>query len=154
LKAPVTKRLKLKCEEPLLNFAFNFNLRRYIMGEVKAGLYEINITAFGNPVGGARKMMQWWGSFTGTLEIEAQFKGANMMASASIEADYRAGGGNTTQLNSTITLEFEVNAWPFERGALSEAAGTTAGALGESNYHKVGRRRLPISKPVLKAPMV
>ena len=30
LKAPETKRLKLKCEEPLLNFAFNFNLRRYI----------------------------------------------------------------------------------------------------------------------------
>jgi hypothetical protein len=29
LKAPVTKRLKLKCDEPLLNFAFNSNLRRY-----------------------------------------------------------------------------------------------------------------------------
>ena len=28
LKAPGTRRLKLKCDEPLLNFAFNFNLRR------------------------------------------------------------------------------------------------------------------------------
>jgi len=32
LKAPGTKRLKLKCKEPLPDFAFNFNLRRYITG--------------------------------------------------------------------------------------------------------------------------
>jgi hypothetical protein len=31
LKAPESKRLKLKCDEPLLNFAFNFNLRRYML---------------------------------------------------------------------------------------------------------------------------
>ena len=31
LKAPGTKRLKLKCDSPLSNFAFNFNLRRYIL---------------------------------------------------------------------------------------------------------------------------
>ena len=31
LKAPGTKRLKLKCDEPLSNFAFNINLRRYIL---------------------------------------------------------------------------------------------------------------------------
>ena len=30
LKAPGTKRLKRKCDDPLLNFIFNFNLRRYI----------------------------------------------------------------------------------------------------------------------------
>jgi hypothetical protein len=29
LKAPETKRLKLKYDEPLSNFAFNFNLRRF-----------------------------------------------------------------------------------------------------------------------------
>jgi hypothetical protein len=29
LKAPGTKRLKLQYDEPLSNFAFNFNLRRY-----------------------------------------------------------------------------------------------------------------------------
>ena len=29
LKAPGTKRLKLKCDEPLSDFAFNFSLRRY-----------------------------------------------------------------------------------------------------------------------------
>jgi hypothetical protein len=29
LKAPGTKRLKLKCDEPLSNFAFDLNLRRY-----------------------------------------------------------------------------------------------------------------------------
>jgi hypothetical protein len=29
LKPAGTKRLKLKCDEPLSNFAFNFNLRRY-----------------------------------------------------------------------------------------------------------------------------
>ena len=29
LKAPGAKRLKLKCDELLSSFAFNFNLRRY-----------------------------------------------------------------------------------------------------------------------------
>ena len=29
LKAPRTKRLKLKYDEPISNFAFKFNLRRY-----------------------------------------------------------------------------------------------------------------------------
>jgi len=29
LKPPGIKRLKLKCDEQLSNFAFNFNLRRY-----------------------------------------------------------------------------------------------------------------------------
>ena len=32
LKAPGIKRLKLKCDTLLSNFAFNFNLRRYIEG--------------------------------------------------------------------------------------------------------------------------
>ena len=31
LKAPRTKRLKLKRDGPLFNFAFDFNLRRYSM---------------------------------------------------------------------------------------------------------------------------
>ena len=31
LKAPGNRRLKLKHDVPLLNFAFNFKLRRYIM---------------------------------------------------------------------------------------------------------------------------
>ena len=35
LKAPRTKRLKVKCDEPLSNFAFNFNLRRYKVAETK-----------------------------------------------------------------------------------------------------------------------
>ena len=30
LKPPGTERLKLQCDDPLLHFAFNFNLRRYI----------------------------------------------------------------------------------------------------------------------------
>jgi hypothetical protein len=30
LKAPGTKLLKLKCDEPLSNFAFNVNVHRYI----------------------------------------------------------------------------------------------------------------------------
>jgi hypothetical protein len=32
LTAPGTKRLKLECDEPLSNFAFNFKLRRYTTG--------------------------------------------------------------------------------------------------------------------------
>jgi len=34
LKPPGTKRLKLKCDVLLLNFAFKFNLRRYAMGSM------------------------------------------------------------------------------------------------------------------------
>jgi hypothetical protein len=30
MKSPLTKRLKLKCDESLPNFAFNFNLRHYL----------------------------------------------------------------------------------------------------------------------------
>ena len=33
LKAPGTKRLKLKSDETLPSFAFKFNLRRYTMGD-------------------------------------------------------------------------------------------------------------------------
>ena len=32
LKAPGTKRLRLKYDGPLSNFGFDFNLRRYILG--------------------------------------------------------------------------------------------------------------------------
>jgi hypothetical protein len=39
LKAPVTKLLKLKCDDPLSNFAFNFNLRRYTT--VSAGVAAV-----------------------------------------------------------------------------------------------------------------
>ena len=31
-KAPGTERLKLKCDEPLSNIGFNFNLCRYTLG--------------------------------------------------------------------------------------------------------------------------
>jgi len=37
LKAPRTKRLKLQYDEPPSNFAFKFNLRRYISGARTAG---------------------------------------------------------------------------------------------------------------------
>ena len=36
LKAPGTKRLKLKCDEPLSDFAFNLNLRRYILSSLSS----------------------------------------------------------------------------------------------------------------------
>jgi hypothetical protein len=35
LKPPGAKRLKLKCDIPLSNFGFKFNLRRYSMGAAK-----------------------------------------------------------------------------------------------------------------------
>ena len=37
-KAPGTEHLKLKCDEPLSNFAFNFNLRRYMKANGKCAL--------------------------------------------------------------------------------------------------------------------
>jgi len=47
LKAPGTKRLKLKCYELLSSFAFTFNLRRYTMGDLgvrkgMAGVYGLS----------------------------------------------------------------------------------------------------------------
>ena len=39
LKAPGTKRLKLKHDELLSNVAFKFNLRRYIEEYLQAGAY-------------------------------------------------------------------------------------------------------------------
>jgi len=35
-QAPVSKRLKLKCDKPLPNCAFSFNLRRYTKGTTPA----------------------------------------------------------------------------------------------------------------------
>jgi len=51
LKAPGTERLKLKCDEPLLNFAFNFNLRRYdwvpaVRSAVLVKLREVGLQGF------------------------------------------------------------------------------------------------------------
>ena len=40
LKPPGTKRLKLKCYEPLSNFAFNFNLRRYSQVDKRQTAYR------------------------------------------------------------------------------------------------------------------
>jgi len=55
LKAPGSERLKLKCDDLLSNFAFDFNLRRYIevtytrtvtryyLMEVKACVWNFNV---------------------------------------------------------------------------------------------------------------
>ena len=40
LKAPGTERLKLKSDEPLSNFAFKFNLRRYTLAQRDAQLAQ------------------------------------------------------------------------------------------------------------------
>jgi hypothetical protein len=42
LKAPGSKRLTLKYDEPLSNFAFKFNLRRYIMGLPQCSAAEMD----------------------------------------------------------------------------------------------------------------
>jgi len=38
LKAPGSKRVKVKHDEPVSKFAFKFNLRRYTMADVKQEL--------------------------------------------------------------------------------------------------------------------
>jgi len=70
LKAPISARLKLKCDDLLSNFAFSFNLRRYVMADSPAGislgdainlaagaytgpsLFQLNLSAFCG-IGGA-----------------------------------------------------------------------------------------------------
>jgi len=39
LRAPGTQRLKLKCDEPLSNCAFKFNLRRYCLVSTRSPRY-------------------------------------------------------------------------------------------------------------------
>ena len=53
LKAPVTKRLKLKCDELLSSFAFKFNLRRYI--EIDADKRTMNVLDIAGAEWEARK---------------------------------------------------------------------------------------------------
>jgi len=48
LKAPGTKRLKLKYDELLSNFAFDFNLRRY--NEAITSLPDYTVQAWGIPI--------------------------------------------------------------------------------------------------------
>ena len=59
LKAPGTKLLKLKYDEPLSIFAFKFNLRRYITewngAELESYLIEISALILAK-VGGMRKL--------------------------------------------------------------------------------------------------
>jgi len=40
LKPPGTKRLKLKHDEPLSNFAFNFNVQRYTVGRIRQDISQ------------------------------------------------------------------------------------------------------------------
>ena len=51
LKAPGTMLLKLRYDEPLSNFAFNFNLRRYISAGDRSGTGR---SAWATTGGGAR----------------------------------------------------------------------------------------------------
>ena len=50
MKAPGTKRLKLNCDEPLSNSAFNFNLRRFISGKKNELVARLDVFQVG-PVG-------------------------------------------------------------------------------------------------------
>jgi hypothetical protein len=43
LKAPIVQRLKLQYDEPLSNFAFNFNLCRYVLVERKVGRCRLTL---------------------------------------------------------------------------------------------------------------
>jgi hypothetical protein len=47
LKAPGTKRLKLKHDEPPSKLAFKFSLRRYSMGLVRSGDQVVGVHAIG-----------------------------------------------------------------------------------------------------------
>ena len=50
LKAPGTKRLKLKCDIMLLTSAFKFNLRRYTEDVYHSQAFQLPIKAFRLPV--------------------------------------------------------------------------------------------------------
>jgi hypothetical protein len=55
LNAPGIKRLKLICDDPLSNFAFKFNLRRYTVDERAARAVRRAIAAT-NEAGGALRI--------------------------------------------------------------------------------------------------
>jgi hypothetical protein len=66
LKPPRTKRLKRKCDEPLSNFAFNINLRRYteqVVLFLKDSLFRVH--QVGMKVLPLKKMVNQTGSLYG-----------------------------------------------------------------------------------------
>jgi len=50
LTAPGSERLKLKCDDPLSNFGFNFNLRCYIQEDFKTMIAAAASSALGKAV--------------------------------------------------------------------------------------------------------
>jgi hypothetical protein len=45
LKAPGSMLLKVRCDEPLSNVAFNFNLRCYSVGVASSEIFELDISS-------------------------------------------------------------------------------------------------------------
>ena len=80
-KAPGTKCLKLKCDEPLSKFAFKFKLRRYALAEASevmraAGGAALAAVVAGGSSGGGGGVVEAWGGVPppaplGVLEARA-----------------------------------------------------------------------------------
>ena len=67
LTAPGTKRLKLKCDEPLSNFAFKCNLRHYILDDRAAAAEEVAAAEAADPYGAALRYGLEAGAYTRPL---------------------------------------------------------------------------------------
>ena len=147
LKPPGTKRLKLKHDHPPSSFAFKCNLRRYIKVQGLAyrtspGEYFMSNLFFGTVTasGSAGRAAGERVAFSYHTDNDKALKEVNAV-------DH----GSPT-LNATMMFR------PKE-GDVCEAHGVIGTGkisllLGDADACKVGRCRLTVSKPVLKAPMV
>jgi len=140
LKPPGTKRLKLKCDEPLSNVAFNFNLRRFIL--VAAGRARrrrhgaVARPAGAEPRGAAARRH---GRAVQVHPIKATLKPPGTRR---LKLKYY-------QLPSSFAFKFYLRR--FTMAALAAEDSAVCDAAAE---FLVRRCRLTVSKPVLKAPMV
>jgi hypothetical protein len=112
----------LAIAEEGFQWAFEFGLDHLElqMGNITLSLSGVNVTAYGLAVGGKAKVMQWWGQFNASVALEAEFKGSDFIASATIESDWRK-GENASTISSNLNIEFELNAWEFVKETTSTA---------------------------------
>ena len=102
LKAPGTKRLKLTCDELLSNYAFKFNLRRYIKGalvvaRVVSGEEFVVTVVDLEPMQAAESV----GATAGTLQkAEAYFMSIKGLYKISLYAAYDGEGDHAAHKDS------------------------------------------------------
>jgi hypothetical protein len=148
--------LRLKCDEPLSNFAFNFNLRRYSKALVREVEIPSRFTHDAVRAGDRVFLADTGGGHGIELELPDPMQGpVNVLHSAEFTLTEHV---NTLAPAGDPARPHLLWALLHNRGAsklvLADLATGERVREIKDVANKVGRCRLPVSKPVLKAPMV